>query len=178
MPISATVIGDRGYVWDAEGAAWLRRHCRVVGAMSGNSAEHKQHKSAGGLPCELNPEELQLALRQGWVVLQQTASLPESTAKAAARSAVASIEHIQPNVHAPAWLIAVQSKKAVMLPVTASQPKPAALGSSENTSPHKRDAAVTAVHCAQHNTADTVDACTKDALETEQPIFSELHSMG
>ncbi|KAL0049301.1 hypothetical protein WJX82_010782 [Trebouxia sp. C0006] len=80
MPISATVVGDRGYVWDAEGATWLRRHCRVVGAMSGNSAEHKQHNSAGGLPCELNPEELQLALRQGWVVLQQTASLPADAA--------------------------------------------------------------------------------------------------
>ncbi|DBA95522.1 TPA: hypothetical protein ACH3X3_013377 [Trebouxia sp. C0006] len=175
MPISATVVGDRGYVWDAEGATWLRRHCRVVGAMSGNSAEHKQHNSAGGLPCELNPEELQLALRQGWVVLQQTASLP---ADAAALSAVLSIEHIQPERHVPAWLTAVQSKKAVMLPVTASQPEPAALAPPGNTSPHRPDAAVTAVHCAQHNIADTEHACSKDAMQAEQPIFSELHSKG
>ncbi|DBA86336.1 TPA: hypothetical protein ACH3X2_005570 [Trebouxia sp. C0005] len=96
MPISATVVGDRGYVWDAEGATWLRRHCRVVGAMSGNSAEHKQHNSAGGLPCELNPEELQLALCQGWVVIRTTASLPEPTANAAAPSTGLSTEHIQP----------------------------------------------------------------------------------
>ena len=28
-------------------------------------AEQKQHKSAGGLPCELSPEEVALALRSG-----------------------------------------------------------------------------------------------------------------
>lgn len=177
MPISATVVGDRGYVWDAEGATCLRRHRRIVGAMSGNSAEHKQHNSAGGLPCELNPEELQLALRQGWVVLQQTAGLPESTANATASSAVLATEHIQPKVHVPAWLTAVQSKKAVTLPVTASQPKPAALESPGNTSPHRRDAAA-AVHCAQHNIADTAHACSQDAVQAEQPVFSELHSKG
>ncbi|KAA6419519.1 MAG: tRNA-splicing endonuclease subunit sen34 [Trebouxia sp. A1-2] len=178
MPISATVVGDRGYVWDAEGATWLRRHCRVVGAMSGNSAEHKQHNSAGGLPCELNPEELQLALCQGWVVIRTTASLPEPTANAAAPSTGLSTEHIQPKVHVPAWLTAVQSKKAVMLPVTASQLNPAVLGSPGSNSPHRRDPAVTTVHCAQHNAADTVHACTKHAMQNDQPIFSKLHSMG
>lgn len=178
MPISTTVVGDRGYVWDAEGATWLRRHCRVVGAMSGNSAEHKQHNSAGGLPCELNPEELQLALRQGWIVLEQTASRPESTANAAAPSAALSTEHVQSKAHVPAWLTAVQSKKAVVLPVKASQPNTAALGSPESTSPHSRDAAVTAVDCAQHKTSDAVHACTQDAMKTEQSIFSDLHSMG
>ena len=115
MPISATVVGDRGYVWDAEGkirshrqfagkrdlysvklhvqerhgyvafaALWepcratpqvQSKHCHFSreswAGMLFNPrnvslyAEHKQHNSAGGLPCELNPEELQLALRQG-----------------------------------------------------------------------------------------------------------------
>ena len=36
-------------------------------------AEHKQHNCAGGLPCELSSEELQLALQQG--NLTRTAAL-------------------------------------------------------------------------------------------------------
>lgn len=174
----ATAFGNRGYVWDAEGVIWLRQQCRIVGAMIGNSAEHKQHNCAGGLPCELSLEELQLALQQGWVVLQQTASLPKAAANAADVSET-SQHHLRSNAQAPVWLTAVNAKKAVSIPVNKAQQKGDAFEVSGpgSTGLHSISAYSMTSDCADaageapRSLSDTVD-------KGKHVICSQLHSMG
>ncbi|KAL3149941.1 hypothetical protein ABBQ38_013303 [Trebouxia sp. C0009 RCD-2024] len=108
LPVPLTVSGDEGYIWDPDGVKWLRQHCRIVGGLTGSTAEQKQHKSAGGLPCKLSAEELALALRQGWVTTVEPPSHPEGPEKSSAGVCL----------QAPAWLTAVLNKKPVQLPVT------------------------------------------------------------
>ncbi|KAI7835924.1 hypothetical protein COHA_010185 [Chlorella ohadii] len=60
------VLGDAGYVWDADVAHWLRLECGIVGAMVGGVATFKQQNAVHGLPLELSAEEVTLALEKGW----------------------------------------------------------------------------------------------------------------
>lgn len=177
MAVLATNVGDRGYVWDADGVIWLRQQCRIVGAMVGNSAEHKQHNCAGGLPCELSSEELQLALQQGWVVLQQTASLPTAAANAADASQT-SKNHISSNVQAPVWLAEVNTKKAVSIPVNIAQ-----LGDAfEVSDPGSTSLSSISAYTMASDCADAAGEAPKSLPDTvdsgKHVIFSRLHNMG
>ncbi|PRW39237.1 tRNA-splicing endonuclease subunit Sen34 [Chlorella sorokiniana] len=66
------VLGDAGYVWDADVAHWLRLECGIVGAMVGGVAAFKQQNAVHGLPLELSAEEVTLAVEKGWAELAPT----------------------------------------------------------------------------------------------------------
>lgn len=50
-------------------ALWLRERCGIIGAMVGGVATFKQQNVVRGLPLQLSPEELTLALENRWVTL-------------------------------------------------------------------------------------------------------------
>lgn len=51
-------------------AFWLRDSCGIVGAMVGGVATFKQQNAVHGLPLQLSPEEVTLAIEKGWVTLE------------------------------------------------------------------------------------------------------------
>lgn len=84
MKASIQVLGGNGYVWDANVARWLRQECGLIGAAVGGVAAFKQQNAVHGLPLELSPEEVALALERGWGELQPALDTAAAAALAAA----------------------------------------------------------------------------------------------
>lgn len=175
MLVTATKVGDKGYVWSAEGAVWLRHSCRVVGAMTGNAAGRSQLTTGKGLPCELSPEELNLAVRQGWVVLQpEEAGLPQDCPS---RSLTDSASVKRANAcstsdgdEQPAWLVAINAKRPVAVPVATSVLSDALGSNSLDRNTASAQASPSSVHC----TTQVLDKRQQHRLH----VYSDLHSKG
>ncbi|GMH39373.1 hypothetical protein BSKO_07271 [Bryopsis sp. KO-2023] len=67
--IRVFVTGGKGYVYSAEEAQRLRTEHRIVGNMVGGITAFKMQTSVGGLPLELSPDEVTIAVKKGWVKL-------------------------------------------------------------------------------------------------------------
>ncbi|KAL3143956.1 tRNA-splicing endonuclease subunit [Trebouxia sp. C0010 RCD-2024] len=153
LPVPLTVSGGKGYIWDPDGVKWLRQHCRIVGGLTGSTAEQKQHKSAGGLPCKLSAEELALALRQGWVTTVKPPIYPEGPEKSGTAACLP----------APAWLTAVLNKQPVQLPVSGRA---------------QCSAGSEATHPPQVGVLADTDADTVGISSNKTAVFSSLHASG
>ncbi|KAL4440341.1 hypothetical protein ABPG75_003342 [Micractinium tetrahymenae] len=87
MKAQIEVLSGNSYVWDADVAHWLRLECGLVGASIGGVAAFKQQNAVHGLPLELSPEEVTLALERGWGELAPALGTAAAAAAAAAGAA-------------------------------------------------------------------------------------------
>ncbi|GIL86476.1 hypothetical protein Vretimale_11629 [Volvox reticuliferus] len=88
-PIPCYIAGNKGYVWDANGAMRLRKKHRIMGCLVGSVAQFKSQNEVNYLPLELSADEVTLAAQQGWVELLPETSAPVRAAAAAAAAATA-----------------------------------------------------------------------------------------
>ncbi|KAG7670295.1 hypothetical protein KSW81_002861 [Nannochloris sp. 'desiccata'] len=68
-PVQIHILQGVGYIWNADDALYLRKTCGLIGAMVGGVAAFKQQNAVHGLPLQLYPEEVTLAVEEGWAVL-------------------------------------------------------------------------------------------------------------
>ncbi|KAL6778810.1 TIE2 [Auxenochlorella protothecoides x Auxenochlorella symbiontica] len=136
---SLEVQEGRGYVWDAAEALWLRQTCGLVGAMVGGVAGFKQQNAVHGLPLELSPEEVTLALEKEWVrlqpVLRTSAAAADAASAALARKRAHESESdgsdeeagpraVEGSSEAPAWREALARGSHFCIPTRAAARDP------------------------------------------------------